>query len=152
MNYTTPIKPSHLQHSPTLNSSYSTPLSSNSSSSSASRTNLSPPRPSSYNTLEDQINNTISEVMPDARATAPKSSRQMTATVTQLQYPPPGSPPPPPPPLISPSTSSRHLSGKPEDWTIEQVTDWLQSVGLDNVTQTFIGESLAHKYLTSLYL
>lgn len=56
-------------------------------------------------------------------------------------------PPPPPAPTTStsfhpprPKPSESTPTTKPEVWSVDQVADWLRSVGLDNVAGQFVGK------------
>lgn len=111
MNYTTYVKPPTPSETPsTSTSTRSTPATTTSSS-------VVTPPVSNAHTLEDQIDRAISQV----------SSTPTSSLVSQPAAPPPlGAPPPAP--------------TNPEAWSIDEVADWLRSVGLENVVDIFIGK------------
>ncbi|KAI8140116.1 hypothetical protein BJV82DRAFT_581407 [Fennellomyces sp. T-0311] len=124
MNYTSQNKPAPLSTTPALSPAHSS---------------------SGSNTLEDEIDNAITHV--STNLIAPSTSSP-AAYMHQPQPPPAGSPPPPPAtPTPAPSSSS---STKTEDWTIDQVAEWLHSVGLDNVSANFVEQEITGDILLSL--
>lgn len=60
------------------------------------------------------------------------------ASIMQQAQPPP-SVPPPTPPEAKAANAGANKGSNPEDWSIDQVAEWLQSVGLSNVADNFIG-------------
>ena len=118
MNYTTAVKPSSSTDSspPTSDSSRAT----------------SKVHEEDRFTLENEIDNAISHV---------NSSMLTTSSPPQ---PPPSAPPPSTPPFMPPPSGSppplpSSTTTNPEDWNIDQVADWLKSVGLANVSSIFVG-------------
>ncbi|KAI9493594.1 hypothetical protein BDB00DRAFT_938929 [Zychaea mexicana] len=152
MNYTTHVKPT-----PAPPPSSSTPA-------------LSPAHSSSgSNTLEDEIDNAITHVSTNL-ITPSTSTSASAAFMHQPQPPPAGSPPPPPssssssshpasvvapPPITTIDTTTTAAaapspSSKTEDWSIDQVAEWLQCVGLENVSSNFVEQEITGDILLSL--
>lgn len=128
MNYTTAVKPSSSTDSspPTSDSSRET----------------SKVHDEDRFTLENEIDNAISHVNSSMIASPPQPPPSAPPPSTPPLMPPPnGSPPPPPPP------SSSSFVNNPEDWNMDQVADWLKSVGLGNVSNIFIGKSYEQWYM-----
>ncbi|KAI9312074.1 hypothetical protein BX666DRAFT_847424 [Dichotomocladium elegans] len=110
-------------------------------------------------TLEDEIENAISHVNSSPLSIIP------TAVPNRPIMPPPsGSPPPPPPvqnaplpPLITPSSTAATApsnkgrpGGRPEEWSIGQVADWLELAGFGNVVDNFIEQEITGDVLMDL--
>lgn len=122
MNYTTAVKP------PSTSTDSSPPTSD------SSRATSNVQHDEDRFTLENEIDNAISHV----NSSMVTSQQQPPPTSAPPLPPPSGSPPSLPPALVPSSTSSSTTN--PEDWNIDQVAEWLKSVGLGNVSSIFIGK------------
>ncbi|KAI9265013.1 hypothetical protein BDA99DRAFT_40656 [Phascolomyces articulosus] len=98
------------------------------------------PPPSSSSTTSS----THDSMAPSSTVTTP------TASVSILT--PPMTTTSSPLPTLSSSTTTNNTNSKIDEWTIDQVADWLQSVGLDHVSNNFIEQEITGDILLSLTL
>jgi hypothetical protein len=107
----------------------------------------------SGSTIEEEIDDAISQIkLSNNYPTPPPPVTNSTSSTPTPKHhqetihsflPPPPSAPLPTDTILSPSASSDINSTpamKPELWDVEQVAEWLTSVGLENVTFNFIGK------------
>ncbi|KAI7851976.1 hypothetical protein BDC45DRAFT_486034 [Circinella umbellata] len=90
----------------------------------------SPPPPPSLSSSTPSTHNT-----PSAPASLSIATTDPITTSTSLSAP-----------LIAPTSTTSKI----DDWSIDQVADWLQSVGLDNVSNNFVEQEITGDILLSL--
>lgn len=81
-----------------------------------------------------------------SRSSGSTVEEEIDEAISQLQI---TSPPSTLPRVISPSPSKQDLKdNKPEIWDVNQVADWLHSVGLGSVSANFIGKNIKELHVT----
>lgn len=103
--------------------------------------------------MKPSSSSTTDSSPPTSNSSRPTSSSNVTPDEchedTKLNVASDALPPPPPPPAPTTSTSfhpprpkpsESTPTTKPEVWSVDQVADWLRSVGLDNVAGQFVGK------------